>query len=448
MEQKAITDVSPVLRKAVQEKIIFDGTALYDAPVAQFYDLDLWDYHLNSCKDAFGSTFHHRMAIKSNSISHNVNYVWRVHGFGIECASIGEVQHSILRCKIPKDMIVFDSPCKTKIELDYAVKEKIHLNLDNFEEYRRACDIIGETTSNTESGIIGVRINPLVGAGEIAALSVSTKYSKFGIPITEKENIIKCYQRSPWLNSVHVHVGSGGMGVTLLTAGIKVAVGLAKEINKLIAKQQVTSIDIGGGLPANYKGDEWASEIVPLFKEYAEHLRKEIPELFSGEFTVFTEFGQSLNAKCGFLASRIEWIKGSDAKPINIIHFGADVCVRQVYTKDHNRRLEAYRCDGSRFPDDHKMVEQDVGGPLCFQGDFVGKDVELPEGLKSGDIIIMKEGGANTLSIYSRHCSRLCPPVYGYRWHEYGTVVGEIIELKAREKIEELSNFWGQLRQT
>ena len=444
MQSNSITDVSPVLKKAIEHGNIFDGVGIYDVPVALFYDMDLWDSHLRNCKVAFGTTFQHRMAMKSNPISYNVNYVYKVHDVGVECASIGEVQHAILHCNIPKDKIIFDSPCKTKAELEYAIKEKIHINIDNFEEFNRAGDFI-KSNGNIETGIIGFRVNPLVGGGEIAALGVSTQYSKFGTPITEKQCIIQCFLSCPWLNSVHVHVGSGGMGLTLLTAGIKVAVNLAIEINKMVSKQQVTTIDIGGGLPANYKSDECGSEKVPVYQEYAEHLRKEIPELFSGEFLVFTEFGQSMNAKCGFLASRIEWMKGSKAKPISIVHFGADCCVRQVYTNEHNRRLEAYRNDGSSFPSDHKFLQQEVGGPLCFQGDFIGKDVQLPHGLKSGDIIIMKDAGANTLSLFSRHCSRLCPPVYGYRWEEPGSLVKELIQLKQRENIEDLSKFWGSI---
>lgn len=232
---------------------------------------------------------------------------------------------------------------------------------------------------------------------------------------------------------------------TLVPVGIQVAVQFAVEINDRLGKKQVISIDIGGGLPANYLSDKWASEKVPVFREYAEHLKKEIPELFSGEFKVFTEFGQSINAKCGFLASRIQWKKDYGEKPIHIIHFGADCCVRQAYTKDHNRRLEAYQADGCKFPLNEEVVEQDIAGPLCFQGDFLGKDIKLPKGLNSRDIIVLKDCGANTISLFSKHCSRLCPPVYGYRWHIGGADVKEIIELKPREKVEELSNFWGPL---
>ena len=113
------------------------------------------------------------------------------------------------------------------------------------------------------------------------------------------------------------------MGVRMLAAGIRLAVDLAVSINELVGAQQVTVIDIGGGLPANYGSDEWAvGDKIPTFAQYATHLKAEVPELFSGAFRVVTEFGQAMNAKCGFLASRVEWMKGSEEHPIAIIHFG------------------------------------------------------------------------------------------------------------------------------
>ena len=37
--------------------------------VAAFYDMDLLDTHMADCNAQFGATFHHHIAIKSNSIS-------------------------------------------------------------------------------------------------------------------------------------------------------------------------------------------------------------------------------------------------------------------------------------------------------------------------------------------------------------------------------------------
>lgn len=103
--------------------------------MAQFYDLDLVDDHYRHCSDAFGPTFLHCVAIKSNSLSRMLRYTYDVHGFGIECASMGEVLHAMNHCKIPKSHIVFDSPCKTLKELEFCIMEKIHCNLDNFTEF-------------------------------------------------------------------------------------------------------------------------------------------------------------------------------------------------------------------------------------------------------------------------------------------------------------------------
>jgi len=111
--------------------------------------------------------------------------------------------------------------------------------------------------------------------------------------------------------------------------------------------------------------------------------------------------------------------------------------------EEHKRRLEAYKEDGSAFENGAQQLDTSVGGPLCFQGDFVAKNIRLPRDLKRRDFIVMKDAGANTISMFSRHCSRFCPPVYGFRWE--GADVSEVFELKPRETIAELSGFWGKL---
>jgi len=278
---------------------------------------------------------------------------------------------------------------------------------------------------------------------------VSTSESKFGVPVTDRERLLEAYAKAPWMNSVHVHVGSGGMGAEILGNGIRVAVDFALEVNQIRAKnnaQPIKVIDIGGGLPANYDGDDWEADKVPTYQAYAAHLREKCPELFSGQFDALTEFGQSIWAKPGFLASRIEWRKGPPEHPIVVSHIGADLCPRQVYTDQHARRIEVYKGDGSHFSESETKdsTKFAIAGPLCFQGDFIGKDIACPSVLKPGDIVAVKDCGANTLSMFSRHCSRLAPPVYGFRGAESGEVT-EWVELKPRETREQLSAFWGQL---
>lgn len=462
-------DMSVVLKAAIAEGL-FDAEDPWAVPVGFFYDLDLLDWQLKDIKEAFGPTFHHHFAIKSNSVTSMLQMMYFNHGIGLECCSLGEVMHS-LRCQVPHTHIVYDSPCKTSSELEYILKKKIYCNLDNYEDVDRAAKIIAKNGIKTSDlGPTGIRINPLVGAGEIKALSVSTEDSKFGVPISEMDRLLKLYKKHDWMNSVHVHVGSGGMGVEVLKEGVKVAVKFALQVNEL-TNGQIKYIDIGGGKPANYVSDALESEKVPAFREYADILRAEVPELFSGDFKVITEFGQGISAKLAFLASPIEWMKGTEEKPLPIVHFGADTCVRQIYdNKSHERRIEVYKPDGSAFPEDDckkngfvygeyngslkNLGPEDglpynysIGGPLCFQGDFLARDVRLPAGVTAGDMIVMKDVGATTLAAFSRHTSRLVPPVYGFRWQEEadGSRGVKFQTLKPRETIEELSNFWGPL---
>jgi diaminopimelate decarboxylase len=456
----AICDVAPVLEKCQRYyPFIFEepdefSKDVTQAPVALLYDLDCWDANLQHCKHAFGETFLHTMAIKSNSLSKMIVRAHEQHGFGIECASIGEVLHALEHCKVPASHVVFDSPCKTKKEIMFGMENGISMNFDNIQEGTEAVrlwNLVNDGIVKHPNQKLGFRINPLVGAGTIAELSVSTASSKFGTPLTDtngnKQALLDMYKANPFLNCVHVHVGSGGMGMKILTDGIRICVQFAKEINEFCGRKQIAVLDVGGGLPANYWSDEYAADNVPTFSEYAAHLRKEIPELFSGEFFVVTEFGQSLNAKAGMLVSKIQTIKpGLGGHPNTaVIHFGADCCVRQVYGNGHERRVECYPANASRR-DPGTKEKYNIAGPLCFQGDFVKKEIEMRSDLQAGDFIILKDAGANTLSMFSRHCSRMCPPVYGYHWFNRDQgLVGEFEELKPRETMESLSNFWGRL---
>ena len=176
----------------------------------------------------------------------------------------------------------FDSPQVIEDIEDVELTDK---NFDNFVEYERAKTFI---TSNqldqnpSESlGPLGMRINPLVGKGTIAALSVSTSESKFGVPISEKELLFKAYEESPWMNSLHVHVGSGGMGVKILAAGIRILVDAAKEINVKVGRPQITHLDIGGGLPANYNSDDWGAEAVKFFHADSSELSSVVHRIFN-----------------------------------------------------------------------------------------------------------------------------------------------------------------------
>lgn len=222
-------------------------------------------------------------------------------------------------------------------------------------------------------------------------MSTATNTSKFGVALKDagnREKLISCYQAHRWLTSMHTHIGSQGCTLELMVAGIRVVVDLAKEINQVVGRKQISVIDIGGGLPVNFDSEE----ITPTFADYASALRAAIPELFKGEFTVKTEFGRSIYAKNGFIATRVEYTKQSGGRRIAITHAGAQTATRTAFMPDlWAIRLSVY--DSSGVARSGTILEQDVAGPCCFAGDMLARKRPLPI-IEPGDYVMLHDTGA------------------------------------------------------
>ena len=134
-------------------------------------------------------------------------------GAGLEAASIEEV-HLALAAGCPAERVIFDSPAKTRDEIQQALRLGVQLNVDNFDELERvaAARAALETTS-----LVGLRVNPMVGGGTIAHTSVADVKSKFGVPLDpNRQQIIAAFAHHAWLQGLHIHVGSQGCSLKLL----------------------------------------------------------------------------------------------------------------------------------------------------------------------------------------------------------------------------------------
>ncbi len=148
--------------------------------------------------------------------------------------------------------IVFDSPAKTYGDLRRPLLAGATLYLDNYQELARVDELLQHMDS---ASIIGVRINPQVGAGAISSTSTASLTSKFGIGLRDSgnfESLIAAFVTRPWLSSLHVHVGSQGCPLELTAQGVKEVVHLGLSINRSCGYERVRMIDIGGGLPVNF----------------------------------------------------------------------------------------------------------------------------------------------------------------------------------------------------
>lgn len=331
----------------------------------------------------------------------------RDEGIGAEVASPGEL--ALARAAgLPPDRTVLDSPAKTPAELREALELGIAVNADNPQELARIDALVGASPTSSP---LGLRVNPQVGGGAIEALSTATATSKFGVALRDegaRDWVVRAYLDRPWLTRLHTHSGSQGMPPTLMTRAIGAVYELAEEINATAGRQQIDTVDIGGGLPVNFASDEQT----PTFAAYARLLKEDVPGLLDGRYGLVTEFGRSLLAKHGTILARVEYTKTAGGRPIAVTHAGVQVATRTVYDPaSWPLRIAAY--DSKGRPKSGAAVVQDVAGPACFAGDLLAEARPLPL-LEPGDVIAVLDTGAYYFSNHYGYNSLPRPGIYGF----------------------------------
>lgn len=351
----------------------------------------------------------HAVAIKANPLVEVLRACVDA-GAGLEAASIEEV-HLALAAGCPPERVVFDSPAKTVDELALALALGVVINADNLAELARIAEI-------GPRGRIGLRVNPAVGAGRIEDTSTATPTSKFGASMADADAAVR---RWPWLNGLHVHVGSQGCSLAQIVEGVR-------RVGELVARfDQIAWVDVGGGLPVAYR----AGEPMPEPSAWVAALRAAAPHVMARR--PITELGRSIQSPCGFAISRVEHVKFAGQTRILVGHLGADLLLRDAY-QPHLWAHEVAVLDPRGVPKRGATSPATVAGPLCFSGDIIARDRPLPE-VDPGDWLVVRDTGAYTLGMWSRHCSRGIPRVLGMDR-------GGIRVLRERETPGDLVAFW------
>lgn len=384
-------------------------------PVVSVLDFDGIRRNIRALYDAFPPhvDVQHTFAVKANSLP-SVLRELRLMGMGAEVASQGELRKALEAGHEASD-IVFDSPAKTRLELKNALASGVAINIDNFQELRRIKELSLElrTTVPETAFRAGIRVNPQVGEGKISAMSTAGMHSKFGIPLRDlgmREQIIEAYLDHPWLTRIHTHVGSQGCALELIANGIRDVTLLAEEINLRVGRKQIQTIDIGGGMPVEFDRDTLDSR----YAEYVDVVQSAVPELFTGAYSLVTEFGRSVIAKHGITLANVEYTKEVGGRQIAITHAGAQVAARTVFMPDAwPLRVEVFDAAGKRKPGGNEC-HQDVAGPCCFAGDVVATNRLLPP-MVQGDVVALLDTGAYYASTPFDYNSLPLPGVYGVR---------------------------------
>lgn len=364
-------------------------------------ELDSLDAQLASLRAAFPDAVRHSVAIKTMPHPEMLAYL-TAQGFGLEAASLEEVKLALRAGAAPGDLI-FDSPVKTRAEITWCHDNlpEVLLNANSIAELQRYPD--------DPAFQVGLRINPEIATGAPSVFDVSGDRSKFGVAIsTERSTIVEACVTAG-VTALHMHIGSQVPTCDAHVEAVGRLLEIATEIDSIRAERQderrVTTLDIGGGVRSEAESDD-------LMSLYGQRLQAEHAQLF--DYDVRTEFGQWVQTNAGWAATRVESVE-ERAVPMAFLHLGADYFMRDVYGTSG---AAAYGFAVVR-PDGQIVLPTDAGeatrsydlvGPLCFAGDVLARDLVLPE-LAEGDWLVIADTGANTLGLWSRHCSRAVPKV-------------------------------------
>ena len=343
--------------EGVVEKLRAAGAWTEGSKAVQAVDLQRLDARIEELQRSFPADALHAVAIKAMPL---VAVLRRIvsRGAGLEAASWEEV--ALARAAgCPGDRIVFDGPAKTDEELRAALDLGCWLNADHPRELERLAALGAPGDAR-----VGVRVNPEIGAGSIGFTSTVAKGSKFGVPLRDAPSL---RDRFPFLTGLHVHTGSQGCGLDLLTAA-------AWRTAEIVEQLDLDWLDVGGGLPVRYTDRDPEP---PTVAAWAEALAG-MPGW--GSRRLLTEVGRHVHAGGGITISRIEAVKEVDGEPLLVVHVGADLLLRRVYRPD-DWDHEFIVTDPTGRPRQGEARSTKIGGPLCFSGDLLARGRALPEAL-------------------------------------------------------------------
>jgi diaminopimelate decarboxylase len=125
---------------------------------------------------------------------------------------------------------------------------------------------------------------------------------------------------------------------------------------------------------------------------------------------LITEFGQWCYFYTGYAFSQVEYVVKRGDKDVVFIHVGADYLMRDAYSKPRGISFKTFTYQGEEKSSE--INTYDVAGPLCFAGDYLCKNQVL-NSPNEGDWLALLNTGSNSFGLWSRHCSRAIPKVFG-----------------------------------
>ncbi|MBN1444518.1 MAG: diaminopimelate decarboxylase [Candidatus Omnitrophica bacterium] len=328
-------------------------------------------------------------SVKANS-NRSILRLMKESGLGADVVSGGELRRALLAGFTP-GRIVFAGVGKKDDEIELGIKKKIYcFNIENEEEigliekharrYRR------------KNVLCSLRLNLDIDVDTHHYVKTSKKETKFGLDVIAAAGIIKKNLRSPYISikGLHLHLGSQ----------LKDASPYLKALAKVRSFSEDTGfnpeiIDIGGGFGINYS--EW--DAVKKIEDFGIPITEQVKKI--GVKKLILEPGRYIVGNTAVLLTRVLYVKKRPEKNFIITDAGMNDLIRPAFYGSHHGVFPVKKTDGA--------IKADIVGPICETGDYLARDAQAPENIKSGDLLAIGSAGAYCFSMSSNYNSRTRP---------------------------------------
>jgi diaminopimelate decarboxylase len=307
-------------------------------------------------------------------------------GGGTDIVSGGELFRA-LQAGVDPRRIVYSGVGKTEEEMRFGLKSGILMfNVESIEELAALGRVAADMKTTAP---VSLRVNPDVDPRTHAYISTGLAKNKFGIPVSQAEEVYLAAQRMPAIEikGVSCHIGSQLTEISPFVEALrklKVFIGRLQD-----AGIRISHLDLGGGLGIRYNSEE-----PPPPSFYAQAIKEEMADL---DCTLILEPGRVIVGNAGVLVTRVLYTKEGPTKKFLVVDAGMNDLARpSLYGAYHAIRPVTAR---------QESLIADVVGPICETGDFLARDQEVPAA-RPGELLAVMSAGAYGFSMSSNYNSR------------------------------------------
>jgi diaminopimelate decarboxylase len=362
--------------------------------VAKEFGTPLYVYHAEKIKQQFEkltsafSIINTKIFYASKALT-NISILRYIRSIGcnVDCSSINEVKLA-LHAGFEPGEILYTSNSIAFDEIEEAVNAGVHLNIDSLSNLEKFGNKYGHSYP------VGIRIRPNIMAGGNLKISTGHDKSKFGIPVTQLDQIEKLVKKTNLhIRTLHIHTGSEIEDADVFVKGIEVLFDLIPHFPEL------EIIDLGGGFKVPYKPGGKQTDIKLLAKKIKESFDNH-PVADYKKFQLWFEPGKFIVSECGYLITQVNVLKDTGSVIFAGVNSGLNHLIRPMMYDAYHHIVNISNPEGIE-----KIYT--VTGNIC-ETDTFASDRKLNE-IREGDYLVFYNAGAYGFEMSSNYNSRYKP---------------------------------------